>query len=93
LDRALRHGQHAKRIRQPWCGGNARINEYVERLLMLVAALAPVIGYDKAAQIAHHAMLHDVTLRDAALELGDVSETDFERMVDPRKMEAPRADE
>jgi Fumarase C C-terminus len=93
LERALRQGQHAKRVRQPCCGGNARIIEYVERSLMLVAALAPVICYDKAAQITHHAMLHDITLRGAALELGYVSEMDFERMVDPRKMEAPRADE
>jgi fumarate hydratase class II len=37
---------------------------------MLVTALVPVIGYDKAAEIAHHATRHDQTLRDAALELG-----------------------
>jgi hypothetical protein len=37
---------------------------------MLVTVLTPVIGYDKAAQIAHHAMSHDITVRDAALELG-----------------------
>jgi fumarate hydratase class II len=47
-----------------------KINEYVERSLMLVTALAPVIGYDKASQIAHHAMEHDLTLRAAALQLG-----------------------
>src|SRR5579872_4585571 len=40
-----------------------RIKEYVERSLMLITALAPVIGYDKAAQIAHHAMERDLTLK------------------------------
>jgi fumarate hydratase, class II len=66
-----------------------KINEYVERSLMLVTALAPVIGYDKASKIAHHAMAHDSTLKEAALELGFVSEADFDRIVDPRKMVAP----
>jgi fumarate hydratase class II len=66
-----------------------KINEYVERSLMLVTALAPVIGYDKASQIAHHAMEHDLTLKEAALQLGFVSEADFDRIVDPRKMVTP----
>jgi fumarate hydratase, class II len=66
-----------------------KINEYVERSLMLVTALVPVIGYDKASQIAHQAMAHDLTLREAALELGVVSETDFDRIVDPAKMVRP----
>ena len=43
-----------------------RIKEYVERSAMLVTALAPVIGYDKASKIAHHAMEHDLTLKAAA---------------------------
>ena len=47
-----------------------KIKEYVERSLMLVTALAPVIGYDKASKIAHHAMDHDLTLKAAALQLG-----------------------
>jgi fumarate hydratase class II len=67
----------------------ARIAEYVERSLMLVTALAPVIGYDKASQIAHHAAEHDLTLRQAALELGFVTEAQFDRVVDPAKMVTP----
>src|SRR5215475_14440961 len=66
-----------------------KINEYVERSLMLVTALAPVIGYDKASQIAHHALEHDLTLKAAALALGFVTETDFDRIVDPKKMVKP----
>jgi fumarate hydratase, class II len=66
-----------------------KINEYVERSLMLVTALAPVIGYDKASQIAHHAMEHDLTLKQSALELRFVSEDEFDRVVDPAKMVKP----
>src|SRR6266446_2080535 len=66
-----------------------RINEYVERSLMLVTALAPVIGYDKASKIAHHAIDNDLTLKAAALQLGFVTEAEFDRVVDPRKMVRP----
>jgi len=66
-----------------------KIAEYVERSLMLVTALAPVIGYDKASQIAHHALEHDLTLRRAAIELGFVDEATFDRVVDPAKMVKP----
>jgi len=66
-----------------------KIGEYVERSLMLVTALSPVIGYDKASRIAHYAMEHDLTLKEAALKLGYVSEADFDRIVDPRKMVTP----
>ena len=66
-----------------------KINEYVERSLMLVTALAPVIGYDKASKIAHHAMHNDLTLKAAALQLGYVTESEFDRIVDPRKMVHP----
>ncbi len=66
-----------------------RIEEYVNRSLMLVTALVPVIGYDKAAQIAHHAMDNDLTLKEAALKLGFVSEAEFDRVVDPKKMVKP----
>ena len=66
-----------------------RIKEYVDRSLMLVTALAPVIGYDKASKIAHHAMDHDLTLKAAALELGFVTEAEFDRIVDPTKMVKP----
>ncbi|HEY4920151.1 MAG TPA: class II fumarate hydratase [Xanthobacteraceae bacterium] len=61
----------------------------VERSLMLVTALSPVIGYDKASQIAHYAMEHDLTLKKAALKLGFVSEAEFDRIVDPKKMVEP----
>src|SRR6516164_4084827 len=66
-----------------------KIAEYLERSLMLVTALAPVIGYDKASKIAHHAMDHDLTLKEAALQLGFVSEAEFDRVVDPIKMVKP----
>jgi fumarate hydratase class II len=66
-----------------------KIDEYVERSLMLVTALAPIIGYDKASKIAHHAMDNDVTLGVAALQLGFVTEAEFDRIVDPRKMVSP----
>jgi fumarate hydratase, class II len=66
-----------------------KINEYVARSLMLVTALAPVIGYDKASKIAHYAMDHDLTLKEAALELGFVTESEFDRIVDPKKMTKP----
>ena len=61
----------------------------VERSLMLVTALAPVIGYDKASEIAHHAMHHDLTLREAALQLGYVTAEEFDRVVDPAAMLRP----
>jgi aspartate ammonia-lyase len=66
-----------------------RIKEYVDRLLMLVTALSPVIGYDKASKIAHYALDKDLTLKQAALELGFVSEDQFDRVVDPAKMVQP----
>ena len=65
------------------------IKQYVDRSLMLVTALAPVIGYDKASKIAHHAMDNDLSLKDAALKLGYVSEAEFDRVVDPAKMVRP----
>jgi fumarate hydratase, class II len=66
-----------------------KIKTDVERSLMLVTALAPVIGYDKASQIAHYAMDNDLTLKEAALKLGFVSEAEFDRVVDPAKMVKP----
>ena len=66
-----------------------KIGEYVNRSLMLVTALAPVIGYDKASKIAHHASEHDLTLKQAALALGVVDEQTFDRVVDPAKMVKP----
>jgi fumarate hydratase, class II len=66
-----------------------KIKEYVDRSLMLVTALVPVIGYDKASKIAHYAMENDLTLKQAALHLGFVTEADFDRIVDPAKMVKP----
>jgi fumarate hydratase class II len=66
-----------------------KIKEYVDRSLMLVTALSPVIGYDKASQIAHYAMDNDLTLKEAALKLGFVTEEVFDRVVDPAKMVRP----
>jgi fumarate hydratase, class II len=66
-----------------------KIRENVERSLMLVTALSPVIGYDKASKIAHYALDNDLTLKVAALKLGFVDEAEFDRVVDPRKMVHP----
>jgi len=66
-----------------------KIQEYVDRSLMLVTALAPVIGYDKASKIAHYAMDNDLTLKEAALKLGFVTEDEFDRVVDPKNMVHP----
>jgi len=66
-----------------------KIKEYVDRSLMLVTALAPVIGYDKASKIAHYAMDNDLTLKEAALKLAYVTEAEFDRVVDPAKMVRP----
>ena len=66
-----------------------KIAEDVERSLMLVTALSPVIGYDKASQIAHYALDNDLTLKQAALKLGFVTEREFDRIVDPARMVHP----
>jgi fumarate hydratase, class II len=66
-----------------------KIKEDVDRSLMLVTALSPVIGYDKASKIAHYAMDNDLTLKAAALKLGYVTEELFDRIVDPVKMVHP----
>lgn len=66
-----------------------QIDEFVQRSLMLVTALSPVIGYDRASEVAHYALDNDLSLRDAALKLGYVSEQDYDRIVDPEKMVRP----
>jgi fumarate hydratase class II len=66
-----------------------KIKEYVERSLMLVTVLSPVIGYDKASKIAHYALDNDLTLKQSALKLGFVTEEEFDRIVDPTKMTKP----
>ena len=67
----------------------SRISELVGNSLMLVTALAPLIGYDRAAQIAKHAHASGGTLRAAALELGFVSAEDFDRLVRAENMIRP----
>jgi fumarate hydratase, class II len=66
-----------------------KIKEYVDRSLMLVTALSPVMGYDKASKIAHYAPDNDLTLKQSALKLGFVTEDEFDRIVDPAKMVHP----
>jgi len=63
-----------------------RIEEMLNRSLMLVTALSPVIGYDKASAIAHKANDEELTLKEAALRLGYVDEKQFDEIVDPKKM-------
>jgi len=63
-----------------------RIAEYVDRSLMLVTALVPAIGYDRASAIAHRALRENKTLREAALASGAVTAAEFDRLVDPAAM-------
>ncbi|MFH0342850.1 MAG: class II fumarate hydratase [Chromatiales bacterium] len=63
-----------------------RIDEMLGRSLMLVTALSPVIGYDKASAIAHKANDEGLTLKEAALKSGYIDEKRFDEIVDPRKM-------
>ena len=66
-----------------------RIDELMRNSLMLVTALAPHIGYDKAAQIAKAAHANGTTLREEAIRLGFVSEKEFDRLVQPARMTHP----
>jgi fumarate hydratase class II len=66
-----------------------RIAELVARSLMLVTALTPKIGYDKAAEIAKKAHHEGTTLKEAALELGHLTEAEYDQLVKPEKMVGP----
>ena len=66
-----------------------RTEQLLGRSLMLVTALAPHIGYDRAAQIAKHAHQHGLGLREAALAVGGVSAEQFDAWVDARRMLGP----
>jgi fumarate hydratase class II len=68
----------------------ARIGELMQRSLMLVTALSPKIGYDKAAQVAKAAHANGTTLREEALRLGFVTGAEFDRLVRPERMIRPR---
>jgi len=64
----------------------AQITRHLENSLMLVTALSPRLGYDRAAQIAHTALHEGLTLRDACLKLGYLTEEEFDRLIKPEKM-------
>jgi fumarate hydratase, class II len=66
-----------------------KIKEHLDNSLMLVTALAPHIGYDKAAKIAKNALKNNTTLKQETLKTGLIKEKDYERIVDPRKMIYP----
>ncbi len=66
-----------------------RIAQLLERSLMLVTALNPAIGYDKAAKVAKLALAEDLTLKQAALRLGFLDAATFDRLVRPEAMLAP----
>ena len=70
----------------------ARMQELLQRSLMLVTALTPHIGYDRAARIAKHAQEQGSTLRAAALALESISAEQFDAWVNPRQMLGPRAE-
>jgi fumarate hydratase class II len=78
--------EHCARGIEP---NHARIGELLERSLMLVTALNPHIGYDKAAAIAKKAHREGTTLKQAALALGHVTEAEFDAWVRPEKMVGP----
>ena len=66
-----------------------RIKEHLDNSLMLVTALAPHIGYDNAAKIAKTALKNNTTLKHETLKTGLISEKDYEKIVDPKKMIYP----
>jgi fumarate hydratase class II len=88
-------GDACEKLRQYCIEGTAlhreQIDQYVDRSLMLVTALSPVIGYDKASTIAHRANDEGTTLREAALATGYINADDFDKIVDPSKMVGLRA--
>jgi fumarate hydratase class II len=69
----------------------AKIQEHLDNSLMLVTALSPIIGYDKASQIAHKALQEGTTLKKAALASGFIDESHYDELVDPRKMAEDRS--
>src|SRR5712671_1872947 len=67
----------------------AKVDWYVKNSLMLVTALAPKVGYDKAAEIAHRAHVEHSSLREAALKMGYLTGEEFDQLVRPEKMTRP----
>jgi len=66
-----------------------RIKHLLENSLMLVTALSPKVGYDNAAKIAKMAYKNDTTLKEEAIKSGLVTEKEYEKIVDPKKMVSP----
>ena len=66
-----------------------KIKEHLDNSLMLVTALAPKIGYDNAAKIAKSALKNKTTLKLEALKTGLISDKEFDKIVDPKKMIGP----
>jgi len=66
-----------------------KVEHYVKHSLMLVTALAPKVGYDNAAKIAHHAHVEHTSLREAAIKLGHLTGEEFDALVKPEKMTHP----
>ena len=66
-----------------------KIKKFLDNSLMLVTALAPHIGYDQAAKIAKTALKNNTTLKHETLKTGLISENDYKRIVDPKKMIYP----
>ena len=65
------------------------IDQHLNNSLMLVTALAPVIGYDKAAEIAKKAHKNGTTLKEEAIKLNYISEKEYDKIVRPEKMIKP----
>ena len=65
------------------------IDKYVKNSLMLVTALAPRIGYDNAAKVAHTAHVQHISLREAAMQLGHLTPEEFDALVKPEDMTHP----
>ena len=86
-DAARSFDEHCARGLEP---DRAAIARKLGDSLMLVTALNPHIGYDKAAEVAKHAHAHGVTLREAALALGHVTAEEFDAWVRPEDMVGPR---
>ena len=67
-----------------------RLEYYMKNSLMLVTALSPSIGYDKAAKVAHTAHVENLTLKEACIKLGYLKEEEFDRLVKPEEMLGPK---
>ena len=68
---------------------HAKVSAHLKNSLMLVTALTPKIGYDKAAKIAHTAHVEHTSLREAALKLGHLTGEEFDQLMKPEKMTRP----